>query len=283
MGLFITNLRLTAMEKEAKKTKVVAGKRIATRILPFFAPLFFASVAAPSKTVEASSAEAATHFSIDALKNSNFQMSILKMYESMDLEEQGMSLKTFDEAIVGYLNLKRAGVLSEKQLLSIVDFDKPSTEKRFWVLDLKKKKVVYNTYVSHGKNTGDNMAEQFSNINDSNMSSLGFYVTEDTYFGKHGLSLKLEGMDEKFNSNAKMRNIVMHGAEYVGEDFIRQQGRLGRSQGCPALPMGEHLEVIEKVRDRTVLFLHASKKSYNSRFLNQQTAMETFYQNENII
>lgn len=268
--------------------KLVAGKRLATRILPFFAPLFFATLTAPSKTVEARS-NVASHFNVEAeaklhaLKNSNFQMSLLKLYEDLDLEKQGMPLKTFDEAVMGYLNLKNAGLLSNKQLLSIVDFDKPSTEKRFWVIDLKKKKVLYHTYVTHGKNTGDNMAEQFSNVNDSNQSSLGFYVTSETYFGKHGLSLKLEGMDEKFNSNAEMRNIVMHGADYATEDFIKQQGRLGRSQGCPALPMGEHLEIIEKVRDRTTLFIHASKQAYNSRFLNQETAMQAFYNNENII
>lgn len=270
------------MQTVMKKKRKSAGNRIATRILPFFAPLFFAAAGAPSKTVEAKTTNA-SHISMDALKNSNFQMSILKIYEDMDLEKQGLSLKTFDEAIMGYLNMKNAGLLSEKPLLTIVDFDKPSTQKRFWVLDLKNRKVLYNTYVAHGKNSGENHARQFSNTDDSNMSSLGFYVTEDTYFGKHGLSLKLNGMDQNHNSNAKLRNIVMHGADYVSENFIRQQGRLGRSEGCPAVPMGLHLPIIEKLRDRTVLYLHASGQPYNSRFLNQETAMEAFYKNESII
>jgi hypothetical protein len=276
-------LKKMQMQKVEKKSKVGAGNRIARRILPFFAPLFLASLTAPSKTVEAKSAKAATSFSMDALKNSNFQMSVLKIYEDLGLEQQGLSLKTFDEAIMGYLNLKNAGLLSEKPLLSIVEFDKPSTKKRFWLIDLKKRKVIKNTYVSHGKNSGENVAKKFSNVDDSNMSSLGFYITEDTYFGKHGLSLKLNGVDEAYNSNAKLRNIVMHGADYVGENFIRQQGRLGRSEGCPALPMGEHMEVIEQVRDRTVLFLHASGQPYKSRFLNHEAAMEAFYNNESII
>ena len=271
------------MQKVKNRSKGKAGNTLAKRILPFFAPLFLASLTAPSKTVEAKSTKAATSFSINALKSSNFQVSVLKIYEDLGLEKQGLSLKTFDEAIMGYLNLKNAGLLSDKPLLSIVEFDRPSTKKRFWLIDLKKRKVLKNTYVSHGKNSGENLAKQFSNVDDSNMSSLGFYVTEDTYFGKHGLSLKLNGMDEAYNSNAKLRNIVMHGAEYVGEDFIRQQGRLGRSEGCPALPMGEHMEVIEQVRDRTVLYLHASGQPYKSRFLNQETAMEAFYRSENII
>lgn len=271
------------MVNVSDKRKLVKGKRLATRILPFFAPLFFGTLTAPSKTVEAKSAETATHFSIDNLKNSNFQMNMLELYEDMNLEKQGLSFKVFDEAMMGYINLKNAGLLSEKQLLSVVDFDKPSTTKRFWLLDLKNRKVLENTYVSHGKNSGENMARQFSNSDDSNMSSLGFFVTGETYFGKHGLSLKLDGMDHPYNSNARLRNIVMHGADYVSEDFIKQQGRLGRSEGCPALPMGLHQKVINQVEGRTALFLHATGHKFQSRFLNQQTAMEAFYKNENII
>jgi len=267
---------------------MVAGKHIATRILPFFAPLFFGTLTAPSKTVEARS-NVATHFNVEAeaklkaLKNSNFQMNLLEIYEEAGLEKKGMSFEVFDKAMIGYLNLKNAGLLSEKQLLSVVDFDKPSTEKRFWLIDLKSRKVLENTYVSHGKNSGENMAKYFSNTDDSNMSSLGFYVTGETYMGRHGLSLKLDGMDDPYNTNAQLRDIVMHGADYVSEDFIRQQGRLGRSEGCPALPMGLHQEVINRVEGRTVLYLHATGHTYKSRFLNQETAMEAFYQNENLI
>lgn len=276
------------MGNVANKRKIVAGKRIATRILPFFAPLFFGTLTAPSKTVEASG-NVATHYNMEAeaklkaLKNSNFQMNLLEIYEEAGLEQKGMSFEVFDKAMMGYLNMKNAGLLSEKQLLSVVDFDKPSTSKRFWLIDIKNRKVLENTYVSHGKNSGENMAKVFSNSDDSNMSSLGFFVTGETYIGRHGLSLKLDGMDQKYNSNARLRDIVMHGADYVSEDFIRQQGRLGRSEGCPALPMGLHQKVINQVEGRTLLYLHASGHSYESRFLDQETAMEAFYQNENII
>src|SRR5688572_18101446 len=196
------------MSNIANKRKMVAGKHIATRILPFFAPLFFGTLTAPSKTVEARS-NVATHFNVEAeaklkaLKNSNFQMNLLEIYEEAGLEKQGLSFEVFDKAIIGYLNLKNAGLLSEKQLLTVVDFDKPSTKKRFWLIDLKKRKVLQHTYVSHGKNSGGTMAREFSNENNSNKSSLGFYVTGQTYYGRHGLSLKLDGMDEYFNSNAR--------------------------------------------------------------------------------
>ncbi|MFC5269063.1 murein L,D-transpeptidase catalytic domain family protein [Adhaeribacter terreus] len=270
------------------KRNMVKGKRFATRVLPFFAPLFFATLTAPSKTVEARG-NVATHINVEAeaklhaLKVSNFQMNLLEIYEEAGLEKQGMAFEVFDKAMIGYLNLRNAGLLSDKQLLSVVDFDKPSTEKRFWLIDLKNREVLENTYVSHGKNSGGTKAKNFSNTDDSNMSSLGFYVTGETYIGRHGLSLKLDGMDEKFNSNARLRDIVMHGADYVSEDFINQNGWLGRSEGCPALPMGLHQEVINQVQDRTVLFLHASGHEYDSRFLNQKMAMEAFYNNENII
>ena len=268
--------------------KLVAGKHIATRILPFFAPLFFATLTAPSKIVEAKT-NISTHFNVEseaklkALRNSNFQMNLLEIYEEAGLEEKGLSFEVFDKAMIGYLNLKNAGQLSDKQLLSVVDFDKPSTEKRFWLIDLEKREVIENTYVSHGKNSGENMAKYFSNTDDSNMSSLGFYVTGETYIGRHGLSLKLDGMDDPYNTNARLRDIVMHGADYVSKDFIDQYGRLGRSEGCPALPMGLHEDVIEKVKDRTVLYMHASGHDYDSRLLNQKMAMEAFYSNENII
>src|SRR5690606_932140 len=102
--------------------------------------------------------------------------------------------------------------------------------------DLKSKKVLFNTLVAHGRNTGQATADKFSNLPNSNMSSLGFYLTDETYFGKHGLSLKLDGMDNGHNDKARERAIVMHGADYVSDSFVKQHGRLGRSLGCPALP-----------------------------------------------
>src|SRR5690606_10049179 len=117
-------------------------------------------------------------------------------------------------------------------------------------------KMLFNTYVAHGRNSGEDIATEFSNVEDSYKSSLGFYVTEDLYYGKHGLSLKLIGMDEDFNSNAMDRCIVMHGADYASEEFIRQNGRLGRSLGCPAIPMEEHEEIVKTIKHGTPMYVH---------------------------
>eukprot|EP01132_Coremiostelium_polycephalum_P021988 gene21988-26094_t len=120
--------------------------------------------------------------------------------------------------------------------LDIVDFDQSSTRKRLWIIDLEKKELLMNTWVAHGQRSGADVATSFSNNNNSLQSSVGFYITAETYYGQHGISLKLDGMDEGFNSNARSRSIVVHGAAYVGQHSIQALGRLGRSQGCPAVP-----------------------------------------------
>ena len=169
----------------------------------------------------------------------------------------------------------RAGSVGQPATLTVIDYSKPSTEKRLWVLDLESKQVVFHTLVAHGHNSGDNMATNFSNENESNMSSLGFYVTQSEYNGKHGRSLKLQGVDEGYNTNALARSVVMHGADYVSEEFIRQYGRLGRSLGCPALPMDQYSQIIDAVGDGTCLFLNGNDASYSSKYLNQDVAMNT--------
>ena len=265
--------------KTAKKGRF----RAARKILPFFAPLFLAQISSPATESMPKTENYANNPTLDAIKFSNFEMSVYKLHEQMGLEKQGLRFEVFNKAVLGYLNLKHGGQLSDKNLITIVDFDKPSTDKRLWIVDLDAKKVLYHTYVAHGNQTGDDIARAFSNINDSNMSSLGFYVTGNTYMGKHGLSLKLDGMDEGFNTNANMRNIVVHGAEYVSEDFIQQYGRLGRSQGCPALPMELHDEIITQIKDQTTLFLHGGDRTYKSKYLNAEVAMHTFYQDTQVI
>ncbi len=202
------------------------------------------------------------------------------LYSTMRLQETGLKFEVFDKALTGYYNMKHKGEVSERPVLSIVDFTKSSNEKRLWVVDLESKKMLYNTYVSHGRNSGEEFAEHFSNKEESYMSSIGFYVTENTYYGKHGLSLKLEGKDKEFNSNAKDRSIVMHGAEYATKDFIDQAGRLGRSLGCPAIPMEEHKEIIGAVEGGTALYIHAAYDAYTSQYLDHVTAMSELI-NEN--
>ena len=202
-----------------------------------------------------------------------FNQVAYNLYNHMGLQDTGLRFEVFDKALTGYYNMRHREEVSDKPILTIVDFTKSSNEKRLWVVDLDKKEVLFNTYVSHGRNSGEEFAEHFSNEDKSFMSSIGFYVTEGTYYGKHGLSLKLEGLDQGFNTNAKDRCIVMHGAEYATEAFIKQAGRLGRSLGCPAIPMEEHEDIIKTVVGGTALYAHAAHDAYTSQYLDHVTAM----------
>jgi hypothetical protein len=134
-----------------------------------------------------------------------------------------------------------------------------------YVVDLLQKKLLFNTYVSHGRNSGDLVASKFSNTNSSFQTSLGFYKTLNTYMGKHGLSLQLQGLEKGFNDNVYNRNIVLHGADYVCEDIIRKTGRLGRSQGCPAVPYAESKGIIQAVKGGTCLFIYSTDTDYHKR------------------
>lgn len=271
------------MEQENKAIirKVKKGNRRIRRIIPFLAPFFFAHFSLPAGNTDAKSQQTKlSSATAEAMRFAAFQVDVYKLYEEIGLENSGLSLDVFNEALLGYINLKGQGQLSDKKLLTVVDFNKPSTQKRLWVIDLAEKKVLFNSLVAHGKNSGADKAEVFDNAVNSEKSSLGFFVTQDIYNGKHGKSLKLVGMDEEFNANALERCVVIHGADYVSEDFIAQHGRLGRSQGCPALPMENHAQIIDAVKDKTCLFIHADKKDYNSDYLNAETAL-SYYANAN--
>ena len=208
------------------------------------------------------------------LAQTAYNQKIEIMYAEMGVEALGLSLPVFSKAVTGYLNLKAQGQLSNKQLLTVIDFEKSSNQKRFWVLDLENEKVLFNSLVAHGRNTGNEFARNFSNTNESYMSSLGFYVTDDLYYGKHGLSMKLRGVDGEYNSNAMDRAIVMHGADYVSEDFIKKYGRLGRSLGCPALPRDLNEDVVNTIKEGTCLYIHYPAKDYASKYLNTQFAIQ---------
>ena len=123
--------------------------------------------------------------------------------------------------------------------------------------------------VAHGQGSGDNLASVFSNEPETHASSLGLFATEDTYVGKNGYSLRLKGLDRGFNHRAQERAIVMHGAPYVSDDFIRAHGRLGRSWGCPALREGVAREVIDRVRGSGLLFAYYPNQDWlkSSRYL----------------
>lgn len=171
--------------------------------------------------------------------------------------------EVFTYAMHGYLNLKNAGKLNEdKQILSIVDFTKSSNSDRLWIIDLKTNKLLLNTYVAHGQGSGEEFATNFSNTENSHQSSIGFYVTGQTYVGEHGTSLRLNGMDNGYNSAALDRGIVVHGAEYVCKEFIGGNQRLGRSWGCPAVSQKLAPGVINTLKEGTCLFLYYPQKAY---------------------
>jgi len=262
---------------QRKRLKVRARRLLTRRVLPFVAALFLAApMASPVSKSMAHSVDSQTKLpSAKALQMAFFDQQLHDLYRDLNGEQQGLRYEVFEKAMTGYLNLEKEGRLGDKKLLTVIDFDLPSTEKRLWVLDLAQKQVVFHTLVAHGHNSGENMATTFSNENESNMSSLGFYVTQDEYTGKHGRSLKLQGVDEGYNTNALARSVVMHGADYVSEDFIRQYGRLGRSLGCPALPMDQYSQIIDAVGDGTCLFLNGNDATYSSKYLDQDVAVNT--------
>jgi len=194
---------------------------------------------------------------------------ISDVYQQIDFSHsQKLSPEVFNKAMHGYLNLQSAGKLNEKkQFLSVVDFTMSSTENRLWIIDLKAKKVVYNTYVAHGQGSGLDMPTTFSNVDGTHASSLGFYVTSDTYMGAHGNSLRLNGMDQGFNDAALARGIVMHAADYVSKGNIAGQGRLGRSWGCPAVAPELAQPIINAIKGGTCLFIyHATPKYLKSSY-----------------
>ena len=202
--------------------------------------------------------------------NNSFSEIKSEIYEKLGLEAEGLSREAFDYALHGMEKLLESGYAFKDNILSIADFSQPSTQRRLYIIDLNNYSLLYHTYVAHGRNTGKSIAEQFSNKMSSFKSSLGFYITGNTYRGKHGYSLKLEGLESGINDNAGRRAIVVHGAEYVDENVIGQLGYLGRSQGCPAIPVELHKPIIDNIKDGTCLFIYHPSEWYinNSRMLN---------------
>ena len=186
------------------------------------------------------------------------------LYDSLKLSELGLTRPAFEYAIKGYHYFLASGQIANDMVISIIDFSLPSNAKRLFVLDLKNKMLLFNTYVAHGKKSGKQMAVQFSNKPSSYKSSLGFYITSGTYRGKHGYSLKLLGEEEGINDKAEQRAIVMHAAAYVNEKMIHSQGYIGRSEGCPALPVQEHRAIIERIKNGSTLFMYSPDAYYLS-------------------
>lgn len=180
-----------------------------------------------------------------------------------DLTVNDVNVDAFYYALKGYKNLLHDGVIKNKTYLTVIDFDQPLTQKRMFIIDMFQKKVIYNSLVSHGENSGSIMAESFSNEVDSYQSSLGFYLTDNTYYGKHGLSLRIDGLEKGINDNARKRNIVIHNADYLSPEYIKENKVPGRSQGCASLPPDENYsKIIKLIRGKSLMFIYSSKGKY---------------------
>lgn len=184
------------------------------------------------------------------------------MYMEMELESLGLSPEAFEYAWKGYNHLLEKGTLEKQDILSICDFSQSSKNKRLYILDIEERTVLINTYVAHGKNSGSEFARYFSNTPRSNKSSLGFYITKNTYYGSYGLSLKIAGVEKGINDRAYYRNIVIHGSDYVGGKFMERNNYNGRSFGCPAIPRKVSGEVINTIKDGSCLFIYYPSDSY---------------------
>ncbi|AKX43928.1 hypothetical protein AKN87_01470 [Thiopseudomonas alkaliphila] len=154
--------------------------------------------------------------------------------------------------------------------LAVIDFSLPSTQQRLWIFDLKAKTLVLQDLVSHGMKSGDNLASSFSNTEGSHQSSLGLFRTAESYTGRNGYSLRLDGLESGFNDRARERAIVIHGADYVNPDWIQSQGRIGRSQGCPAVRPEIANQVIDQLKHGQFVFSWYPDQEWlaNSTYLN---------------
>jgi len=193
-------------------------------------------------------------------------------YQQWQLGNVCLSEDAFDYSMKGFDYLCKSNLVGKKDIVSIVDFSKPSSQKRLYVIDVSSGKILFNTWVAHGKNSGNEYAKRFSNLPDSHQSSLGFYTTMETYFGEHGYSLRLKGCEKGINDKAYERAIVIHGADYVCSRYINFRGIPGRSYGCPAIPNELSKKIIDVIKNGSCLFIYHPTKTYTtkSKILNSQ-------------
>lgn len=167
-------------------------------------------------------------------------------------------METFQAAYTGYQEIEGR----KRDILTLIDFTKPSNTERLYVIDMKAEKVLYESVVAHGKGSGELYATRFSNTPESHQSSLGFYLTAETYQGGNGYSLRLNGLERGINDNARARAIVIHGAKYANPSVCKNGNRLGRSYGCPALPETLNKPIIDTIKGGSLLFIYGKDPQY---------------------
>lgn len=193
-----------------------------------------------------------------------------ELYSTVNLQQAGLSKEAFDYAWKGYQYLLDKKKINRSNYLTICDFSKSSRQKRLYIIDIANNKLVTHTYVAHGKNSGGEYATSFSNQPESLQSSLGFYITSNTYIGEHGLSLRINGVDPGYNDKALERSIVIHGAAYVDGARAKAGMYMGRSWGCPAVPQKESASIITTIKNGTCIFIYHPSRNYlqHSKILN---------------
>ncbi|MCW9065424.1 MAG: murein L,D-transpeptidase catalytic domain family protein, partial [Ignavibacteriaceae bacterium] len=185
---------------------------------------------------------------------------LTSLYTECELQDK-LDFNVFKIAMDGYNSMEA----SNKKLLSIIDYSKPSTEKRLFIIDVQNRKLLYNTLVAHGKKSGYVNATKFSNKYGSHKSCLGFFRTGNSYYGKRGYSLQLEGLEKGINDNARRRGIVIHGANYVDERIANGNGVIGRSWGCPSVSKKLSKEIINLLRGGSLLYIYADDELYKEK------------------
>lgn len=221
-----------------------------TRYILLMTAVFFGSTASFSKFDS----------NINYNKKSNNEE--YSLYDQLQLSGLGLKKEIFDNAVKGWNVLLEKNNLENPNILSIADLSQSSISKRLYIIDLVNKKVLFNTYVAHGNKSGEEFASSFANKLNSHKSSLGFYVTGNTYKGQHGLALRLKGIEKGINDIAEARGIVVHGAPYVSESFIKKVGRLGRSQGCPAVSSALCTPIVNSIKEGSCFFIFYPDNDY---------------------
>jgi len=216
---------------------------------------------------------------VDSVYNqakSNFNQFTIALYKKTNAKT--LTYEAFKQGVIGYLNMVKRNEVKIERYLTIIDFSKPSNEDRLFIFDVCRQTLVYQSIVSHGKNSGGLYATKFSNTSNSHQSSLGFYKTTSTYHSsKYKLALRLDGLEHS-NSNARSRGVVMHGAEYASYEFANKNGSLGRSYGCPAMPYQNFDKVVSWIKQGSCMYIYYPSKSYQrySKYLNRKNYLEDF-------
>ena len=267
-NIFVINI-VYHLSERFRKIRRRFVRKIRTPVTAHLLSILFSFLFLPSRFVEKTRL-AVPQTGKPAMAYFARENAVTRLYNDLQLADAGLSKHAFESAYKGYQKLLKRQKLANPCILTICDLSQSSNKKRLYILDLEQNKILMTSYVAHGRGSGGEYASRFSNYNHSHQTSLGFYITSSTYYGENGLSLRLLGLEPGFNDRATRRSIVIHGAGYIGDDYLLSNKFMGRSYGCPAVPRDVCEEVIDLIKDGTCLFIYHPTKKYlqRSRLLN---------------